>query len=70
MPFHHTLPSWPDRGCMPWGVTSTLQVKVKYLTNGGVVELVGSQSTTRQCMVAMIDHHVIELSSSEMVLTL
>ena len=51
-------------------VTSTLQVKVKCLTNGGVAELVGSQSTTRQCMVAAIDHHVTELSSFEMFLTL
>ncbi|XP_030939617.1 uncharacterized protein LOC115964450 [Quercus lobata] len=36
-------------------VASTLHVKVKYLTNGGVV---------------VIDHHVTELSSSEMVPTL
>lgn len=59
----------------PWlhamgAVTSTLQVKVKYLTNGGVAKLVGSQSTTRQCMVAAIDHHVTELSFFKMVLTL
>ena len=59
----------------PWlhamgAVASMLQVKVKYLTNGRVAKLVGSQSTTRQCMVAVIDHYVTELSSSEMVLTL
>ena len=59
----------------PWlhamgAVASTLHIKVKYLTNGGVAKLVGSQSTTRQCMVAVIDHYVTELSSSEMVLTL
>lgn len=56
----------------PWlhamgAVTSTLHIKVKYLTNGGVAELMGSQSTARQCMVAAIDHHITELNSSKMV---
>ena len=51
-------------------VASTLHVKVKYLTNGGVAELVGCQSLARQCMVAVIDHRVTEMGSFKVVLTL
>ncbi|XP_075654835.1 uncharacterized protein LOC142625005 [Castanea sativa] len=46
-------------------VASMLHVNVKYITNGRVVELVGCQSTTRQCMVASVNHHIVELRSSE-----
>ncbi|XP_075665084.1 uncharacterized protein LOC142634685 [Castanea sativa] len=51
-------------------VSSTLHVKVKYPTNEGVAELVGCQSVTRQCMVAVVDHCVVEIVSSEVALTL
>ena len=45
----------------PWlhvmeAVSSTLHLKVKYLSGGWVEELVGSQSMARQCMVATIKH--------------
>ena len=43
----------------PWlhameAVSSTLHLKVKYLSRGRVKELVGSQSMAKQCMVATI----------------
>ena len=43
----------------PWlhamgAVSLTLQLKVKYPTQGRVGELVGSQATTRQCLVSAI----------------
>jgi len=37
-------------------VPFTLHLKVKYPSRGQVEELVGSQSTARQCMVAAIKH--------------
>ena len=37
-------------------VSFTLHVKVKYLTEGGVEELLGCQSVAKQCMVAVIRH--------------
>ena len=45
----------------PWlhvmeAVSSTLHLKVKYLSRGWVEELVGSQSMARQCIVATIKH--------------
>ena len=45
----------------PWlhaikAVTSTLQLKVKYLLRDHIEELVGSQSMARQCLVASIMH--------------
>ena len=45
----------------PWlhafgDVSSTLHQKVKYRSHGQVKEIVGSQSMTRQCMVAAILH--------------
>ena len=45
----------------PWlhaleAVSSTLHKKVKYLSDGQVKEIVGSQSMARQCMVAAILH--------------
>ena len=45
----------------PWlhalgAVCSTLHQKVKYSSEGQVKEIVGSQSTARQCMVAAILH--------------
>ena len=45
----------------PWlhalgAVSSTLHQKVKYLTEGQIEEIVGSQSTARQCLVAAILH--------------
>jgi len=43
----------------PWlhamgAVSSTLHLKVKYLTEGWVRELVGSQAMARQCLVVAI----------------
>ena len=54
----------------PWlyameAVSSTMHLKVKYLSGGQVEELIGSQSMARQCMVAMIRHQVTEVGSSE-----
>ena len=45
----------------PWlhalrAVSSTLHLKVKYLFGGQIEELVGSQSSARQCLVAAILH--------------
>ena len=37
-------------------VSSTLHQNVKYLLGGQIEELVGSQSTARQCLVAAILH--------------
>ena len=37
-------------------VLSTLHQKVKYLSGGQVLEIVGSQVTARQCLVATIQH--------------
>ena len=43
----------------PWlhvlgAVSSTLHQKVKYLSEGQVIEIVGDQTMARQCMVAAI----------------
>ena len=45
----------------PWlhalgAVSVTLHQKVKYLAGGQIKEIVGSQSTVRQCLVATILH--------------
>ena len=53
----------------PWlhamgAVPSTLHLKVKYLFRDRVVELVGSQSMAKQCMVATIRHQTKGMSSS------
>ena len=45
----------------PWlhslgAVSSTLHQKVKYLSRGQVLEIVGSQSMARQCLIATIQH--------------
>ena len=45
----------------PWlhslgAVSSTLHQKVKYPSGGQVLEIVGSQSITRQCFIAAIQH--------------
>ena len=54
----------------PWlytlgAVSSTLHQNVKYLSEGQVKEILGSQSTARQCMVAAILHRPeIESSAS------
>ena len=45
----------------PWlhaleAVSSTLHQKVKYPSEGLVIEILGSQSVARQCMVAAILH--------------
>ena len=37
-------------------VSSTLHQKVKYPSNGQVMEIVGSQSMARQCLIAAIQH--------------
>ena len=45
----------------PWlhslgAVSSTLHQKVKYPSEGQVLEIVGSQSMARQCLIAVIQH--------------
>ena len=45
----------------PWlhslgAVSSTLHQKVKYPSGGQVLEIVGSQSMVRQCLIAAIQH--------------
>ena len=45
----------------PWlhflgAVSSTLHQKVKYSSGGQVLEIVGSQSVARQCLIAAIQH--------------
>ena len=46
-------------------IFSTLHQKVKYLSEGQVKEILESQSTAKQCMVAAILHRpVIESSTS------
>ena len=45
----------------PWlhslgAVSSTLHQKMKYLSRGQVLEIVGSQSMARQCLIAAIQH--------------
>ena len=45
----------------PWlhslsAVSSTLHQKVKYPSEGQVLEIVGSQSMARQCLIATIQH--------------
>ena len=37
-------------------VSSTLHHKVKYPSGGQVLEIVGSQSMARQCLIAAIQH--------------
>ena len=53
----------------PWlhalgAVSSTLHQKVKYLSDGQVKEIVGSQSIARQCMVVAILHRLEAESSA------
>ena len=53
----------------PWlhtleAISSTLHQKVKYLSKGQVKEILGSQSTARQCMVAAILHRPENESSA------
>ena len=45
----------------PWlhslgAISSTLHQKVKYPSGGQVLEIVGSQSMTRQCLITAIQH--------------
>ena len=45
----------------PWlhslgAVSSTLHQKIKYPSGGQVLEIVGSQSMARQCLIAAIQH--------------
>ena len=45
----------------PWlhslgAISSTLHQKVKYPSGGQVLEIVGSQSMARQCLIAAIQH--------------
>ena len=45
----------------PWlhslgAISSTLHQKVKYPSRGQVLEIVGSQSMARQCLIATIQH--------------
>ena len=47
-------------------VSSTLLQKVKYLSEGQVKEILGSQSTAKQCMVVAILHR-LEIESSAFV---
>jgi len=53
----------------PWlhalgAVSSTLHLKVKYLSGDQVEELVGSQSMVKQCLVAAIMHQPVVESSA------
>jgi len=53
----------------PWlhtlgAVSSTLHQKVKYLSEGQVKEILGSQSMARQCLVAAILHQLEDKSSA------
>ena len=41
-------------------MSSTLHLKVKYLTWGQVEELVGSQVVARQCLMAAIRQHSLD----------
>jgi len=45
-------------------VSSTLHLKVKYPLGDQVEELIGSQSTDRQCLVAAIRHQTESESSA------
>ena len=52
----------------PWlhslgAVSSTLHQKVKYPSGGQVLEVVGSQSVARQCLIAAIQHK-LEIDTS------
>ena len=52
----------------PWlhflgAVSSTLHQKVKYPSGGQVLEIVGSQSVARQCLIAAIQHK-LEIDTS------
>ena len=52
----------------PWlhslgAVSSTLHQKVKYPSGGQVLEIVGSQSMARQCLVTAIQHK-LEIGAS------
>lgn len=54
----------------PWlhalgAVSSTLHVKLKYPTEGGVWELLGCQTVARQCMVVAIRHQASKIGSLE-----
>ena len=45
----------------PWlhvlgAISSTLHLKVKYLSRDQIEELVGSQSVARQCLIVVITH--------------
>ena len=59
----------------PWlhaigAVCSTLHVKLKYPIDKGVAELVKCQAVARKCVVAAINHQVVEVDSSKIRLTL
>ena len=45
-------------------MSSTLQLKVKYPTEGRVKELVGSQTMAGQCLVAAIRQQSLDKASS------
>ena len=55
----------------PWlhslgAVSSTLHQKVKYPSEGQVLEIVGNQSMARQCLIAAIQHKPeIDASASQ-----
>ena len=53
----------------PWlhslgAVSSTLHQKVKYHSGGQVLEIVGSQSMARQCLIAAIQHKPVNGTSA------
>ena len=45
-------------------ISSTMHLKVKYLSRDHIEELVGSQSMARQCLVAAIMHQLEAESSA------
>ena len=53
----------------PWlhslgAVSSTFHQKVKYLSGGQVLEIVGNQSVARQCLIAAIQHKPESVTSA------
>ena len=46
-------------------ISSTLHQKMKYPSEGLVLEIVGNQSTARQCLIAAIQHRLeVEISAT------
>ena len=46
-------------------VPSTLHIKVKFLTEQGIVIVRGNQQVARQCLVAAVDQRIKQKESTE-----